>query len=84
MFVLSTCRSSVEPAENKGAHRDEHASSLGAQVPALTARATLPMNGHRFRGSHHAITHIDHAMYARDGRLVIEIQSAAGSASMHK
>ena len=43
-----------------------------------TVRATLPMNGHRFRGSHHGTTHIDHAMYARDGRLVIQIQSAAG------
>ena len=84
MFVLSICRRSVESAENKGAHRDEHASSLGAQVPALTVLAALPMNGHRFRGSHHDTTHIDHAIYARDGRLVIEIQSAAGSASMHK
>ena len=85
MFVLSICRRSVvESAENKGAHRDEHASSLGAQVPALTARATLPMNGHRFRGSHHDTTHIDHAIYARDDRLVIQIRSAAGSASMHK
>ena len=84
MFVLFICRRSVESAENKGAHRDEHASSLGAQVPALAVLAALPMNGHRFRGSHHDTTHIDHAMYARDGRLVIEIQSAAGSASMHK
>ena len=84
MFVLSICRRSVELAENKGAHRDEHASSLGAQVPALAVRATLPMNGHRFRGSHHGTTHIYHAMYAHGDRLVIEIQSAAGSASMHK
>ena len=84
MFVLSICRRSVESAENKGALRDEHASSLGAQVPALTVRATLSMNGHRFRGSDHDTTHIDHAMYARDERVVIEIQSAAGSASMHK
>ena len=84
MFVLSICRRSVESAENKGALHDEHASSLGAQVPALTVRAALSMNGHRFRGSHHDTTHIDHAMYARDERVVIEIQSAAGPASMHK
>ena len=85
MFVLSICRRSVESAEDKGALRDEHASSLGAEVPALTVRATLSMNGHRFRGSHHGTTHIYHAMYyVRDERLVIEIQSAAGSASMQR
>jgi len=27
------------------------------------------MNDHRIRGSHHDTTHIDHAIYARDGRL---------------
>ena len=76
---------SVESAENRDAHRRERASSLGVEVPALAVRATLLMiNGHRFRGSHHDTTHIDHAIYARDDRLVIEIQSAAGSASMHK
>ena len=84
MCDLFICRRSVESAENKGALRDEHASSLGAEVPALTVRATLPINDHRFRGSHHDTTHIYHAMYVRDERLVIEIQSAAGSASMHK
>ena len=84
MFVLSICRRSVESVENKGAHRDEHASSLGAEVPALTVRGTLPMNAHHFRGSHHDTTHIDHAMYARGERIMIEIQSEAGSASMRK
>ena len=84
MFDLFICRRSVESAENRDAHRREHASSLGAQVPALTVRATLPMNGHRFRDDHHVTAHIDHAMYARDERVVIEIQSAAGSASLQK
>ena len=42
MFVLSICRRSVESAENKGAHRDEHASSLGAQVPALDGTCHTP------------------------------------------
>jgi len=84
MCDLFICRRSVESAENRGALRDEHASSLGAEVPALTVRGTLPMNAHHFRGSHHDTTHIDHAMYARGERIMIEIQSAAGSASMRK
>ena len=80
----SFCPRSLELTEDKNAHRRDLDFPLGAQVPALVVRATLPMNDHRFRGSHHGTTHIDHAMYARDGRVVIEIQSAAGSASMHK
>ena len=80
----SFCPRSLELTEDKNAHRRDRGFPLGAQVPALVVRATLPMNDHRFRGSHHGTTHIDHAMYARDERFVIEIQSAAGSASMHK
>ena len=68
-------------ASDDGALR---ACASGAQVPALAVRVTVPMISHRFRGSHHDTTLIDHAMYARDERIVIEIQSAAGSASMHK
>ena len=81
----SFCRRSLELTEDKNnAHRLELDVPLGAQVPALTVRATLPMNDHRFCGSHHDTKLIDQTMYARDERLVIEIQSVAGSASMHK
>ena len=80
----SFCPRSLELTEDKNAHRRDLDFPLGAQVPALVVRATLPANDHRFHGSHHGTTHIDHAMYARDGRVVIEIQPAAGSASMHK
>ena len=80
----SFCPRSLELTEDKNAHRRDLDFPLGAQVPALTVRATLPMNDHRFRGSHHDTTLIDHAMYACDERVVIEIQSAAGSASMYK
>ena len=76
-------RSLVFP-KNQGAHRDEHDFHLGAQAPALAVCHRARMNGHRFRGSHHGTMNIHHAMYARDGRLVIEIQSAAGSASMQR
>ena len=75
----SFCPRSLELTEDKNAHRRDRGVPLGAQVPALVVRATLPMNDHLFRGSHHDTTHIDHAMYARDERFVIEIQSAAGS-----
>ena len=70
----SFCPRSLELTEDKNAHRRDLDFPLGAQVPALTVRATLPMNDHRFRGYRHDTTLIDHAMYARDERIVIEIQ----------
>ena len=78
------CPRSLELTEDKNAHRRDLDFPLGAQVPALVVRATLPVNDHRIRGSRHDTPLIDHAMYARDEQVAIEIQSAAGSASMHK
>ena len=79
-----TTKAEKRPTESKNAHRRDLDFPLGAEVPALVVLATLPMNDHRFRGSHHDTTLINHAMYARDERVVIEIQSATGSAPMHK
>ena len=62
----SFCPRSLELTDDKNAHRRDLDFPLGAQVPALTVRGTLPM-----RGSHHDTTVIDHAMYARDERVVI-------------
>ena len=64
--LVAFCPRSLELTEDKNAHRRDLDFSLGAQVPALVVRATLPKNGHRFRGSHHGTTHTNHAMYARD------------------
>ena len=57
------CRStSLELTKDKNAHQRDLDFPLDAQVPALTVRATLPINDHRFRDSHHDTTLIDHAM----------------------
>ena len=65
------CPKSLELTEDRNAHRRDLDFPLGAQVPALVVRATLLINDHRIRGSHHDTQLIDHAMYARDGQVGI-------------